>query len=199
MTTTHVGATTPLESALFQLDRAAERIGLSEGMREMLARPRREMLVAIPLRRDDGRIEMLTGYRVQHNVSRGPAKGGVRFAPGVDLEEVRARFVDDLEMRPDGRPLRWSEGRNCPRPAHLFRDGVGTRYPSVCLRARFLHRPGSRHPRTAHRHRRTDDGVDDGHDLGFARSSSGRIGNWQATCDRRLAWQGASDFLRCRR
>nr|WP_179670389.1 Glu/Leu/Phe/Val dehydrogenase [Nocardioides thalensis] len=56
----------------------------------MLAVPRREVTVSVPLRRDDGRIEVLTGHRVQHNLSRGPAKGGLRFSPDVNLDEVRA-------------------------------------------------------------------------------------------------------------
>lgn len=56
----------------------------------MLEHPRREMSVAVPLLRDDGRLEMLTGYRVQHNLARGPGKGGIRYSPLVDLNEVRA-------------------------------------------------------------------------------------------------------------
>ena len=56
----------------------------------MLATPRREMNVAVPLRRDDGEIELFTGYRVQHNISRGPGKGGLRYSAGVDVDEVRA-------------------------------------------------------------------------------------------------------------
>ncbi|TIC79251.1 Glu/Leu/Phe/Val dehydrogenase [Nocardioides sp. GY 10113] len=57
---------------------------------KMLAAPRREVTVSIPLRRDNGTVEVLTGHRVQHNLSRGPAKGGLRFSPHVDLDEVRA-------------------------------------------------------------------------------------------------------------
>jgi len=56
----------------------------------MLATPRREMTVSIPLRRDNGDVELLTGHRVQHNLSRGPGKGGLRFSPHVNLDEVRA-------------------------------------------------------------------------------------------------------------
>lgn len=56
----------------------------------MLSTPRREVTVAIPLRRDSGEIEVLTGHRVQHNISRGPAKGGLRYSPEVTLDEVRA-------------------------------------------------------------------------------------------------------------
>jgi glutamate dehydrogenase (NAD(P)+) len=80
----------PLSAARSQLAEAAEILGLSPGLTEMLARSRREVTVSIPLRRDDGSVEVLTGHRVQHNLSRGPSKGGVRFSPDVDLDEVRA-------------------------------------------------------------------------------------------------------------
>ena len=71
-------------------DRTADRLGLSPGIREMLRRPWRELQVQVPVRMDDGRIEVFAGYRVQHNGARGPYKGGVRFHPKADLEEVRA-------------------------------------------------------------------------------------------------------------
>src|SRR5690606_23570873 len=67
-----------------------ERLGLEPGMRAMLASPRREIRVSVPLRRDDGSTQVVQGFRVQHNVSRGPAKGGLRYHPSVDLDEVRA-------------------------------------------------------------------------------------------------------------
>ena len=79
-----------LDSALHQLSVAVEQLGLDEGMHQMLATPRRSMQVSVPLRRDDGSLEILSGYRVQHNLSRGPAKGGIRFHPSTDLDEVRA-------------------------------------------------------------------------------------------------------------
>jgi len=78
------------ESARTQLAAAAEQLGLDDGMHQMLATPRREMTVAIPLRRADGSTEVLRGYRVQHNLSRGPAKGGIRYHPSTDIDEVRA-------------------------------------------------------------------------------------------------------------
>jgi len=80
----------PLADAQSQLTAAVEHLGLDPGIHEMLGTPRRELRVSVPLRRDDGRISVVSGYRVQHNFSRGPAKGGLRFAPGVDLDEVRA-------------------------------------------------------------------------------------------------------------
>lgn len=80
----------PLATARAQLATAVDILGFSDGMHQMLATPRREMRVAVPLRRDDGGIELLHGYRVQHNISRGPGKGGLRYSSHVDLDEVRA-------------------------------------------------------------------------------------------------------------
>jgi glutamate dehydrogenase (NAD(P)+) len=77
-------------AALSQLARAVDVLGLDEGMHEMLATPRRSLTVSVPLRREDGTQTVLTGYRVQHNLSRGPAKGGIRFHADTDLDEVTA-------------------------------------------------------------------------------------------------------------
>ena len=71
-------------------DRAAERLGLADGVRDLLRRPWRELRVSVPVRMDDGSIEVFTGYRIQHNGVRGPYKGGVRYHPEADQEEVRA-------------------------------------------------------------------------------------------------------------
>ena len=80
----------PLLTAQTQLATAVEILGYDEGLHAMLAAPRREMNVAVPLRRDSGEIVLFRGYRVQHNISRGPGKGGLRYAPSVDVDEVRA-------------------------------------------------------------------------------------------------------------
>ena len=80
----------PLATARAQLATAVRILGYDDGMHAVLRQPRRELHVSIPLRRDDGRIELLHGYRVQHNISRGPGKGGLRYAPSVDIDEVRA-------------------------------------------------------------------------------------------------------------
>ncbi|WP_454043110.1 Glu/Leu/Phe/Val family dehydrogenase [Cellulosimicrobium sp. Marseille-Q8652] len=83
-------AGSPLATAHAQLAGAVGFLGYDDGLHQMLATPRREVNVAVPLRRDDGRTVLFHGYRVQHNVSRGPGKGGLRYSPGVDLDEVRA-------------------------------------------------------------------------------------------------------------
>ncbi|GAA4096140.1 Glu/Leu/Phe/Val dehydrogenase [Nocardioides kongjuensis] len=83
-------ATGPLNDARTQLREATTLLGYDEGLHQMLATPRREVTVSIPLRRDNGTTELFVGHRVQHNFSRGPAKGGLRYSPDVDLDEVRA-------------------------------------------------------------------------------------------------------------
>lgn len=80
----------PLEMALQQVNIAVQRLGLEEGITKKLKLCRREVTVHFPVKMDDGSIKMFTGYRVQHNVTRGPAKGGIRYHPDVDLDEIRA-------------------------------------------------------------------------------------------------------------
>ena len=80
----------PWVSAAARFDEAANRLGLDEGLQKVLRTPTIELTVSIPVMLDDGRIEVFTGYRVQHSIARGPAKGGIRFAPDVSLDEVRA-------------------------------------------------------------------------------------------------------------
>jgi glutamate dehydrogenase (NAD(P)+) len=81
---------TALDSALTQFDRVADYLELDPGSRAILRAPKRELTVRFPVKMDDGHVEVFTGYRVQHNLARGPAKGGVRFHPATDLDEVRA-------------------------------------------------------------------------------------------------------------
>ncbi len=82
--------TNPWLSAEARFDRAATLLGIDDGIRKVLRLASREVTVHIPVQMDDGRIEVFTGYRVQHSIARGPAKGGIRFAPDVTLDEVRA-------------------------------------------------------------------------------------------------------------
>jgi glutamate dehydrogenase (NAD(P)+) len=76
------------QAARFNL--AAEKLNLDEGLWRVLQQPNREIIVHIPVNMDSGQLEVFTGYRVQHSIARGPAKGGVRYAPDVTLDEVRA-------------------------------------------------------------------------------------------------------------
>ena len=80
----------PTDTVNYFFDGAAEQLGLSEEICQTLIKPYREIIVEVPLRRNDGHLDLYTGYRVQHNGSRGPYKGGIRFHSTADLEEVRA-------------------------------------------------------------------------------------------------------------
>jgi len=80
----------PWTVAQQQFDLAAERLGLDDGMRAVLREPRRELTVHFPVHMDDGSVRVFTGYRVQHNLGRGPAKGGIRYHQDVSRDEVKA-------------------------------------------------------------------------------------------------------------
>ena len=80
----------PLANAERQFDEAASRLNLPEGIREIIKRPRRATIVSLPIQLDDGSFRVFTGYRVQHSIVRGPAKGGIRYHPDVTLDEVAA-------------------------------------------------------------------------------------------------------------
>ena len=76
------------DSALRQLDNAARSLNLDPGMKKFLSTPERTLIVSVPVMLEEGQLEVYTGYRVQHSTGRGPGKGGIRFHPGVTLEEV---------------------------------------------------------------------------------------------------------------
>jgi glutamate dehydrogenase (NAD(P)+) len=80
----------PWLAAEARFDQAAMRLKLDDGVCKVLRSPAKEITVHIPVQLDDGRIEVFTGYRVQHSIARGPGKGGIRFSPDVTLDEVRA-------------------------------------------------------------------------------------------------------------
>ena len=80
----------PFLFAQRQFERAADQLGLDAGIRDILRNPKRQLTVSIPVRMDNKQIKVFTGYRVQHSIARGPSKGGIRFHPGVTLDEVKA-------------------------------------------------------------------------------------------------------------
>ena len=80
----------PFQAVSLFFDRAAEHVGLADDMREVLRGSYRELRVQVPIRKDDGTLCVYNGYRVQHNAARGPYKGGIRFHPDADIDEVRA-------------------------------------------------------------------------------------------------------------
>ena len=93
MTTTKVAKELSLDSAEFRVRQAGEWLGLEDGLIETIIAPRRVLEVSIPFRRDDGNRDHLVGWRVHHNTTRGPAKGGIRYHPGVTRDEVVALAI----------------------------------------------------------------------------------------------------------
>ena len=80
----------PWEAQAARFDYAARKLNLDDGLWKVLRYPSREVIVHFPVTMDDGRLELFTGFRVQHSIARGPGKGGIRYAPDVTLDEVRA-------------------------------------------------------------------------------------------------------------
>ncbi len=80
----------PFEIAKQQFDRAADYLELEQSLRNVLRSAKRQLIVSIPVRMDGGETKVFEGYRVQHNIARGPAKGGIRYHPNVTLDEVKA-------------------------------------------------------------------------------------------------------------
>src|SRR5512143_4204181 len=80
----------PFEIAKQQFDRAADYLELDQSLRNVLRTAKRQLIVSIPVRMDGGETKVFEGYRVQHNIARGPAKGGIRYHPDVTLDEVKA-------------------------------------------------------------------------------------------------------------
>src|SRR6266852_2999405 len=80
----------PWEAQAARFDLAANKLNLDEGLWKVLRYPNREIILHIPVAMDNGSLEVFTGFRVQHSIARGPAKGGVRYSPDVTLDEVRA-------------------------------------------------------------------------------------------------------------
>jgi glutamate dehydrogenase (NAD(P)+) len=79
-----------LENAMRQFDEAAARLNIDLALLDILKQPRRAVIVKLPILMDDGKFKVFTGYRVQHSITRGPAKGGIRYHPNVNLDEVSA-------------------------------------------------------------------------------------------------------------
>src|SRR5947209_20113807 len=90
MNTAYLEEANPWEAQVARSDVAARKLNLDEGLWKILREPSREIIVHIPVQIDDGTVESFTGFRVQHSIGRGPAKGGIRYGPNVTLDETRA-------------------------------------------------------------------------------------------------------------
>ncbi len=119
---THMNA---YETVQHYFDRAADQLDLAESTRRHLKMPKREITVEVPVEMDDGRIETLVGFRVQHNNARGPMKGGLRYHPEVDLDEVRAlASLMTWKTAVVNIPYGGAKGGICVNPRELSRKEI---------------------------------------------------------------------------
>ena len=177
--------TNPWVSAEARFDEAAELLGLDEGLRKILRSAALELKVSIPVMLDDGRYEVFTGYRVQHSIVRGPSKGGIRFAPDVTLDEVRALAAwMTWKCAVVNIPFGGGKGGvicdpDVLSPGELER--ITRRYTSEIM---DIHRSRARRSGARHEHQSADHGVDHGHLLD-AQTPNGHGG-----CDGQTAGAG---------
>ena len=152
-----------LDIVRFYFDRAVERLELPDDIRTVFWTPYREVTVQIPVKLSDGKVHTFSGYRIQHNGARGPYKGGIRYHPEVDVDEVRAlASLMTWKTAVANIPFGGAKGGvNVPaehaRPLraagdHALVHGQDPEGP----------RPDARHPRPRRRHQRPGDGLDDG-------------------------------------
>ena len=148
-------ATSPWHTYLSQVDRVLPYLGPLARWSETLKRPKRALIVDVPIEMDDGTIAHFEGFRVQHNLSRGPGKGGVRYHPDVTLEEVMALSAwMTVKMRGGQPALRRRQGRHPRRPEAALAEGAGAHHAPLHQRDRHHHRPAARHPRARRQHQR---------------------------------------------
>ena len=152
------------EVAQHQFDLAAEMLNLDPGLRAVLREPRRELTVHFPVHMDDGSVQVFTGYRVQHNLGRGPAKGGIRYHQDVTLDEVKALAMwMTWKCAVVGHPVRRRQGRRHRRPQEAVPEGARGPQPPVLHRDLGPDRPRARHPGPGRQHDAPDHGLVHGH------------------------------------
>ena len=137
----------PYELAKTQLRAVGEIFALDPNLIRVLSQCKKAVEVSIPVSMDDGSIEVFQGFRVTHNIARGPSKGGIRYHPDVTLDEVKALVdVDDLEVRAHGPAVRRREGRRRLQSEDALRRRARADDAALHERDHQRHRPGAGHP-----------------------------------------------------
>ena len=173
---------------LQEFDGAARILGLDPGIWKVLTHPKRQITVSCPIQMDNGEIEVFTGYRVQYNITLGPAKGGIRYHPDVTLDEVTAlaawmTWKCAVAHIPFGGGKGGHHRRSQPAVAARARSAD----PPLRRRDRRRDRPGEGRAGARRQHQRPDHGVDHGHLLHARRPHRDRGRHRQADRDGRLA------------
>ncbi len=175
-------------SAEARFDNAAEKLGLDDGVRKVLRTPTREVTVNIPVQLDDGRLEVFTGYRVQHSHGARPGQRRHSLRARCDARRsARAGVLDDVEMRGGQYPVRRREGRRDLRSVDDVRRRTGAHHAALYGADYRCDRAGSRRSRARREHQRSRDGVDHGHLLDAQASCDDGRGDGQADGTGRVA------------
>jgi hypothetical protein len=178
----------PYESAEARFEIAARKLGLAEGLYRYLKYPNKEITVYLPITMDSGHLEVFIGYRVHHSVVRGPCKGGIRFAPDVTLDEVRALASwMTWKCAVVNIPFGGAKGGIICDPQKAFpRRRAGTHHEPLHVGAYRIHRAGEGRSRAGRGHRRAGDGVDHGHLFHAHAQDCDQRGHGQAAEYRRI-------------
>ena len=170
-----------------QFDMAAEFLKLDPGLRQILRTPKRVMEVSIPVKLDNGQMKVFTGYRVQHNIARGPAKGGIRYHPNLTLDEVKALAAwMTWKTATVNIPYGGAKGGIICDPKRMSQgelERMTRRYTSEILP---IIGPETRYSRAGRLHRCADHGLDHGHVFDDGRPRDSRRRHRQARFARRL-------------
>ena len=183
-----LAAENPFEEMMSRFDDAAKRLDLETGLYKILRMPEKQIIVSVPVLRDNGEVEVYTGYRVIYNTSRGPAKGGIRFDLQVTLDEVKALAAwMTWKCAVVNLPFGGSKGGvvcDPPTMSNAEIERLTRRYTSGDHRDAWprLRRAGARRE-----HQRAGDGVGDGHLLHAQAAHRDGGGHRQADRDGRLA------------
>ena len=173
---------------LQEFDGAARLLGLDPGIWKILTHPKRQIIVSCPVQMDNGEIEVFTGYRVQYNITLGPAKGGIRYHPDVTLDEVTA-LAAWMTWKCAVAHIPFGGGKGgviCDPDADVAARARGADAP-LRRRDHRRDRPGEGRARARRQHQRSDHGVDHGHLQHARRPHRDRGRDRQADRDGRLA------------
>ena len=192
-------AINPWHVAQQQFDIAAERLNLDPGLRQVLREPRRELHVHFPVKMDDGSVRSSTGYRVQHNLGRGPAKGGIRYHQNVSIDEVKALAMwMTWKCAVVGIPFGGGKGGVIVDPKKLSPPRAREPDPPLLHRDRGARRPRAGHPGAGRQHQRPGHGLDHGYVLDARRVHRPRRRHRQADLAGRLRGPQRGDGARRR-
>ena len=187
----------PFELAKSQLRRVGEIFALDPNLIRVLSQCKKAVEVSIPVSMDDGSIEVFQGFRVTHNIARGPVEGRHPLPPGRHARRDQGALdVDDLEVRAHGPPVRGREGRRRLQPEGALAGRARAHDAPLHERDHQRHRTRAGHPGPGRRHRRAGHGVDLRHVLDEQGALGARRRHGEAALGRRLARARGGDRAR---